>query len=79
MAKQLQAEGAAVGRAKARRLMKAAGVMVRRLKHPRPLTTDSRHGDGVAPNLLARQFDLEKPDHVWAGDITYVWMAEGWL
>jgi len=79
MAKQLQAEGAAVGRAKARRLMKAAGVMVRRPKHPRPLTTDSRHGYGVAPNLLARQFDIEKPDHVWAGDITYVWTAEGWL
>jgi putative transposase len=33
----------------------------------------------VAPNLLARQFDVEPPDHVWAGDITYVWPREGWL
>ena len=63
MAKPRQAEGAAVGRAKARRLMKAAGVMVRRPKHPRPLTTDSRQGYGVAPNLLARQVDREKSDH----------------
>jgi putative transposase len=79
MAKQLQAEGYAVGRAKARRLMKAAGVRVRRAKHRRPMTTDSRHGYGVAPNLLARQFDVAKPDQVWAGEIPYVWTAEGWL
>ena len=79
MAKQLQAEGYAVGRAKARRLMKAAGVRVRRAKHRRPMTPDSRHGYGVAPNLLARQFDVAKPDQVWAGDIPYVWTAEGWL
>lgn len=70
MAKPRQAEGSAVGRAKASRLMKAAGVMGQRPKHPRPITTDSRHGDEVAPNLLARQFDIENPDHVWAGDIT---------
>ena len=43
------------------------------------MTTDSQHGYAVAPNLLARQFDVDKPDQVWAGDITYVWTAEGWL
>jgi putative transposase len=26
-----------------------------------------------------RQFDVERPDQVWVGDITYVWTAEGWL
>jgi putative transposase len=79
MARQLQAEGFAVGRAKARRLMRQAGVAVQRPKRRGPVTTDSRHGYGVAPNLLARQFDVEQPDHVWAGDITYVWTGEGWL
>jgi putative transposase len=79
MAKALQAEGVMVGRCKARRLMKEAGVAVRRPTHRRPLTTNSRHGYGIAPNLLARQFDVEKPDQVWVGDITYVWTAEGWL
>ena len=44
-----------------------------------PVTTDSRHGYAVAPNLLARQFDVSAPDQVWAGDITYIWTAEGWL
>jgi putative transposase len=79
MAKQLQAEGYAVGRVKARRLMRDAGVVVRRRTRRGPVTTDSQHGYAVAPNLLARQFDVDKPDQVWAGDITYVWTAEGWL
>jgi putative transposase len=33
----------------------------------------------VAPNLLARQFAVAKPNQVWVGDMTYVWTAEGWL
>jgi transposase InsO family protein len=78
-AKQLQAEGFQVGRCKARRLMQEAAVVVRRPTHRRPLTTPSRHGYGSAPNLLARQFDVEKPDQAWVGDSTYVWTAEGWL
>jgi putative transposase len=78
MAKQLQADGFPVGRYKARRLMQEAGVAVRHRKRC-PITTDSRHGYAVAPNLLARQFDVEQSDTVWAGDITYLWTAEGWL
>jgi putative transposase len=79
MAKQLQEEGFAVGRMKARRAMKEAGVTVHRPRRRGPVTTDSRHGYAVAPNLLARQFDVSAPDQVWAGDITYIWTAEGWL
>ncbi len=54
MAKALQAAGFAVGRLKARRVMKEAGVQVERAKRRAPMTTDSRHGYEVAPNLLAR-------------------------
>ena len=79
MAKQLQEEGFAVGRTKARRLMKEAGVAVRRPRFRGPVTTNSQHGYGVADNVLARQFDVAKPDQAWAGDITYIWTAEGWL
>lgn len=79
MAKQLQAEGFRVGRCKARRLMREVGVTVRRPRHRRPLTPQSRHAYGIALNLLARQFDVAKPDQVWVGDITYIWTAEGWL
>jgi transposase InsO family protein len=42
------------------------------------MTTDSRHRHAVAPHLLARQCDVAPPDQVWAGDITYLWTAEGW-
>jgi putative transposase len=77
MAKQLQHEGYAVGRYRARRLMHEAGLRVRRRqRHLR--TTDSRHGYAVAPNLLARQFKTAQPDTVWVGDITDVWTAAGW-
>jgi putative transposase len=77
LAKPLQAEGFSVGRDNARRLMPEAGVAVRH--HQRgPVTTDSRHGDAVAPNLWARQCEVEKSDMVWAGAITDLWTAEGW-
>jgi transposase InsO family protein len=79
MAKQLRDDGFAVGRYKARPLMRQAKVTVQRSKKCHPVTTDSRHGYMVAPNLIARQFAVEQPDQVWVGDITYVWTAEGWL
>jgi putative transposase len=58
--------------------MNQAEVVVQCPKRHGPLTTDSRHGYAVAPTLLARQFDVAKPDHVWVGDIRDVWTAEGW-
>ena len=33
----------------------------------------------VAPNVLARQFDVAAPDQVWAGRHHYMWTGEGWL
>jgi transposase InsO family protein len=77
LAKPLQADGFPVGRYKARRLMPEAGVAVRHRQRC-PVTTDSRHGDAVAPHRLARQFAVKPSDIVWAGDITSLWTAEGW-
>jgi putative transposase len=79
MAKQLQADGFAVGRYKARRLMRQAELTVQRRNQRHPVTTDRRHGYMVAPHLLARQFAVAKPNQVGVGDITSVWTAEGWL
>ena len=42
-------------------------------------TTDSAHSHPVAPNVLERDFSPAQPNSKWAGDITYVWTAEGWL
>jgi len=41
-------------------------------------TTDSNHSLPVAPNRLNRQFDVDAPDRVWAGDITYIRTTTGW-
>jgi putative transposase len=43
------------------------------------ITTQSDHAYPVAENVLAREFTPEAPNRVWAGDITYVATAEGWL
>ena len=43
------------------------------------VTTDSNHRFNIAPNLMDRGFNAEKPNRKWAGDISYVWTSEGWL
>lgn len=78
MAKSLQLRGEECSRSRARRLMRLAGLSVRR-KRKWKATTSSRHNLPVSPNLLAREFGTEAPDTAWAGDITYIWTAEGWL
>ncbi len=71
-------EGLQIGRHRVARLMRDNGLKVnqkRRFKR----TTDSRHGDPVAANLLDRDFTCAAPDRKWGVDISYVWTAEGWL
>ena len=78
MKRALNALGYVIGRQKARRLMKKAGVWVRNRKKYK-LTTNSNHKQPVFDNLVSRQFNVEKKDTVYAGDITYIWTQEGWL
>ncbi len=78
MAKQLQDNGYQVGRYRARSLMSKADVAVKRKKRFK-VTTESRHNYPVAPNLLARQFDVKASNRVWGADITYLWTMQGWL
>ena len=72
MVKSLQTAGYPVGRDKARRLMKKAGLSVKTTRKFKK-TTDSRHKLPVAPNLLNQQFQADQPDSIWCGDITYLW------
>lgn len=78
LARALQARGHACSRSRARRLMCLAGLSVRK-KRKWKATTSSRHSLPVSPNILARDFAVASPDLAWAGDITYIWTAEGWL
>ena len=45
------------------------------------VTTNAKHDEPIAPNLLDRRFAVEdvEPDRVWVSDITYVPTAEGWV
>jgi putative transposase len=78
MALALQREGFEVGRYQARSLMREAGVECRQRRRYRA-TTDSRHAQPIAENLLARQFEVAEPNTAWVADITAIWTLEGWL
>jgi transposase InsO family protein len=78
MSRQLRDEGHDIGRYRARSLMKKAGVAVKFRKRFKK-TTDSNHKLPVAPNLLDRNFSVERPNTAWCGDITCVWTQQGWL
>jgi transposase InsO family protein len=78
MKKALNALGFPVGRNKARRLMKEANIQARYRKKYKA-TTNSNHQQPVFDNLLARQFDVDRPNAVYVSDITYIWTQEGWL
>jgi transposase InsO family protein len=75
---ELRARGVRVGRKRVERLMRTNGIKGRQKRRFRR-TTDSRHAQPIAPNVLARNFDPKRPDETWAGDVTYVATGEGWL
>jgi putative transposase len=60
------------------RLMRNALLVGHRPRRHR-VTTDSRHQQPVARNLVKRKFDVAAPNRLWATDITYVRTWEGWL
>ena len=67
-----------VSRRRIGRLMRAADLACK-TKRKFKATTNSRHDQPIAPNLLDRQFTVEQPNQVYAGDITYIYTQEGWL
>jgi transposase InsO family protein len=75
---ELREGGHEVGRHRVARLMRREGLAARKKKRFR-VTTQSNHSEPIVRNVLARNFGVEKPDRAWAGDITYLATAEGWL
>ena len=78
MHRDLVDEGHQIGRHRTARLMRENGLVARR-KRRFKRTTDSEHAWPVAPNLIAQDFQTERPDRKWGADISYIWTARGWL
>jgi putative transposase len=71
----LRAEGQRVNRKRVQRLMRQMGIAA---LGPKPRTTKPAPGHKIFPYLL-RDLVIERPNHVWAADITYVPIGRGFL
>ena len=75
----LRAEGTRTSKRRCARLLRAQGLRGRKKHCRRPRTTDSRHAQPVAANLIALRPAPTGPNQCWLTDITYLQTAEGWL
>ena len=60
------------------RRMRINGIKAKTKKRFK-VTTNSKHNHPVAENLLGQHFQAQRPNQVWASDITYIGTYEGWL
>jgi transposase InsO family protein len=79
MWRELRRRGVRAGKERVRLLMQRHGIQARGKRRFRIATTDSNHKLPIAPNLLDRNFAVEKPNTTWTGDVTYIATEEGWL
>jgi putative transposase len=71
----LRAEGVQIGRAHVITLMRKMGIEA---IYRRPNTSKPAEGHKIYPYLL-RDLKIERPNQVWAMDITYIPMARGFV
>lgn len=71
----LRGEGFVTGRDHLRTLMRRMGITA---VYRRPKTSQRHRAHPVFPYLL-RTLTVDRPDHVWAADITYLPMARGFV
>ena len=77
MVRDLREDGEEIGLHRVARLMSKRGLNALQKKRV-VRTTDSAHDGPIAANVLARNFEVDSPNRVWAGDITYLRTQEGW-
>ena len=75
---QLADQGIVCAPARVRRIMLERGLKAIQPKTYVPKTSDGR-ADKPSPNLLLDQPLPGKPNQVWAGDITFIPTANGWI
>ena len=75
---ELKEQGVHCGRKRVARLMRERDINAKS-KRRKIKTTDSRHDNPVAPNILDRDFTADAPNTKWVSDITGIETSEGWL
>ena len=75
---ELKVRGQRISRRRVEQLMRDEGL-VARVRRRFKATTDSKHSDPIAANLLARDFTAASANQVWVGDVTAIPTMEGWL
>ncbi len=61
------------------RLMRKHDLRSRKRRAFRVRTTDSKHANPIAANVLERDFKATAPNQKWLADLTYIPTMEGWL
>ncbi len=75
MTAMLRRDGHAVNEKRVRRLMRVMGLEV---IYPRPRTSLKNQANLIYPYLL-NGLEIDRPDQVWATDITYIPLQRGWV
>jgi putative transposase len=72
---QLRSEAHQINRKRVQRLMRTMGIVA---LGPKPNTSKPAPGHKIYPYLL-RGLNIERPNHVWCADITYIPIGRGFL
>jgi transposase InsO family protein len=76
--RELRERGDIVNEKKVAEVMRQLRLVARPKKRFR-VTTDSKHEDPIAPNLLQRDFTAKAPNEAWVTDVTAIWTRGGWV
>lgn len=68
--------GFELSRYRATHLMKVCGL--KSCQQPKHAYKKAEQEHIAIPNHLNREFDVVKPDKVWCGDVTYIWVGKRW-
>ena len=74
----LKKQGVVCSENRVARLMRLRGLQAKQTKRFK-VTTKRNKAHPVAPNLLNRDFEANRPNQKWLTDITYILTLEGWL
>jgi transposase InsO family protein len=75
---ELKRGGISCNKKRIARLMNKHGIEAKIFRKYRN-TTNSDHQKEKSENILSREFNRQKRNEVWTGDITYIRTQEGWI